>query len=31
MIIAWEENGQEYDLEEGPPFKLVIGQKEKEM
>lgn len=28
MIIAWEENGEEYDPEEGPPFKLVIGQKE---
>jgi DMSO/TMAO reductase YedYZ molybdopterin-dependent catalytic subunit len=28
MIIAWEENGEEYDLEEGPPFKLVVGQKE---
>lgn len=28
MIIAWEENGQEYDSEEGHPFKLVVGQKE---
>lgn len=28
MIIAWEENGQEYDVEEGPPYKLVVGQKE---
>lgn len=28
IIIAWEENDQEYDSEEGPPFKLVIGQKE---
>lgn len=28
MIIAWEEEGQEYDPEEGPPFKLIIGQKE---
>ena len=28
MIIAWEENGQEYDSGEGPPFKLVVGQKE---
>lgn len=28
MIIAWEENGQEYDIEEGPPYKLVVGQKE---
>lgn len=28
IIIAWEENGEEYDSEEGPPFKLVVGQKE---
>jgi DMSO/TMAO reductase YedYZ molybdopterin-dependent catalytic subunit len=28
IIIAWEENGQEYDLEEGAPYKLVVGQKE---
>lgn len=28
MIIAWEENGVEYDSEEGPPYKLIIGQKE---
>lgn len=28
MIIAWEENGEEYDPEEGAPFKLVVGQKE---
>lgn len=28
MIIAWEENGEEYDLDDGLPFKLVIGQKE---
>lgn len=28
MIIAWEENGEEYDAEEGAPFKLVVGQKE---
>lgn len=28
MIIAWGENGEEYDSEEGPPFKLVVGQKE---
>lgn len=26
MIIAWEENGKPYDPEEGPPFKLVVGQ-----
>ncbi|GMG96000.1 molybdopterin-dependent oxidoreductase [Tepidimicrobium xylanilyticum] len=28
MIIAWEENGVEYDPVEGPPFKLIVGQKE---
>lgn len=28
MIIAWAENGVEYDSNEGPPFKLVVGQKE---
>lgn len=28
MIIAWEEDGAEYDPEDGPPFKLIIGQKE---
>ena len=28
MIIAWEENGEEYDTEEGAPFKLVVGQKQ---
>lgn len=28
MIIAWEENGVEYDLSDGLPFKLVVGQKE---
>lgn len=28
IIIAWEENGEEYDLDDGLPFKLVIGQKE---
>lgn len=28
MIIAWEEDGEEYDSEEGPPYKLVVGQKE---
>lgn len=28
VIIAWEENGEEYNPEEGPPYKLVIGQKE---
>lgn len=28
MIIAWEENGQEYTTDEGNPYKLVVGQKE---
>lgn len=28
MIIAWEENSVEYDISEGAPFKLVVGQKE---
>ena len=28
MIIAWEEDGEEYDPEEGPPYKLIIGQNE---
>lgn len=28
IIIAWEENGVEYDPSEGAPFKLVVGQKE---
>ncbi len=26
VIIAWEENGTEYDPEDGAPYKLVIGQ-----
>ena len=28
MIIAWEEDKVEYDVSEGAPFKLVVGQKE---
>ena len=28
MILAWEENHQPYDISEGSPFRLVIGQKE---
>jgi DMSO/TMAO reductase YedYZ molybdopterin-dependent catalytic subunit len=28
VIIAWEENGEEYNPQDGPPYKLVIGQKE---
>jgi DMSO/TMAO reductase YedYZ molybdopterin-dependent catalytic subunit len=26
MIIAWEENGIEYNPEDGPPYQLVVGQ-----
>lgn len=28
MIVAWEENGEEYTPDKGAPFKLVVGQKE---
>ena len=28
MIIAWEENGEEYSADEGAPYKLVVGQRE---
>lgn len=28
MIIAWEENKEEYSTDKGAPFKLVVGQKE---
>lgn len=28
MIIAWEENGKEYDPDKGNPFRLVVGQRE---
>lgn len=28
VIIAWNENGEDYDAAEGAPFRLVIGQKE---
>ncbi|WP_326906662.1 molybdopterin-dependent oxidoreductase [Sedimentibacter sp. MB31-C6] len=28
MIIAWEEDGEEYNTDEGAPYKLVVGQKE---
>jgi DMSO/TMAO reductase YedYZ molybdopterin-dependent catalytic subunit len=28
VIVAWQEDGSEYSSEEGPPYKLVIGQKE---
>ena len=27
MILAWEENGREYDLKKGNPFRLVVGQR----
>ena len=28
VIIAWHENGKDYDIKKGAPFRLVIGQKE---
>ena len=28
MILAWEEDGVEYNPEIGNPFRLVVGQKE---
>ncbi len=28
MILAWEEDGREYDPQNGNPFRLVVGQKE---
>lgn len=28
VIIAWHENGNDYDVDKGAPFRLVIGQKE---
>lgn len=28
VIIAWNENGEDYNAEKGLPFRLVIGQKE---
>lgn len=28
MILAWEENGREYNLDQGNPFQLVVGQRE---
>ncbi|WP_205684239.1 molybdopterin-dependent oxidoreductase [Clostridium formicaceticum] len=28
MMIAWEENHQQYDSKKGSPFRLVVGQKE---
>ena len=28
MIIAWEQDGDEYSIDEGSPFKLIVGQTE---
>lgn len=28
MIIAWQENGEEYKANKGAPYKLVVGQKQ---
>ncbi|MDY0236270.1 MAG: molybdopterin-dependent oxidoreductase [Gudongella sp.] len=28
VVIAWQENGEDYSINDGPPYKLVIGQKE---
>ena len=28
IIIAWQEDGENYSINDGPPYKLVIGQKE---
>ncbi|HHU77005.1 MAG TPA: molybdopterin-dependent oxidoreductase [Firmicutes bacterium] len=28
MILAWEEDGREYDPKKGNPFRLVVGQRE---
>lgn len=28
IIVAWEENKEEYSTDKGAPFKLVVGQKE---
>jgi DMSO/TMAO reductase YedYZ molybdopterin-dependent catalytic subunit len=28
MILAWEEEGEEFDPQRGNPFQLVVGQKE---
>jgi hypothetical protein len=28
MILAWEEEGQEFNSDEGYPFQLVVGQRE---
>lgn len=28
VIIAWHENGKDYDVKKGAPFRLVVGQKE---
>lgn len=28
VIVAWQEDGSQYDPDKGPPYKLVVGQKE---
>ncbi len=28
VIIAWHENGKDFDVKKGAPFRLVVGQKE---
>lgn len=28
MIIAWSQDGEEFSIDEGAPYKLIIGQKE---
>ncbi|MCR3955249.1 MAG: molybdopterin-dependent oxidoreductase [Gudongella sp.] len=28
VIVAWQEDGSQYDSDKGPPYKLVVGQKE---
>ncbi|NLC11827.1 MAG: molybdopterin-dependent oxidoreductase [Firmicutes bacterium] len=28
MILAWEEDGREFDAQKGNPFQLVVGQRE---
>lgn len=30
VIIAWHENGKDFDVKKGAPFRLVVGQKEPE-
>ena len=28
VIIAWHENGKDYDIKKGAPFRVVVGQLE---